>query len=166
MEETRTQKWYRKKLERLGKEEINRINREQYYLHKDRVRATQRIYEKRIQDEARTDKILHAKILIKNCRNRVRKQSVPFEITYKDIPIPEKCPILGMELKFNRGKVGRDSATIDKIIPSLGYVKGNVIVISMKANLIKNDAIPDEIIAVGAFYKELINGIKEMDKEP
>tara|TARA_R110000868_G_C10972576_1_gene770490 strand:+ start:25300 stop:25683 length:384 start_codon:yes stop_codon:yes gene_type:complete len=127
------------------------------------MRATQKVYEKKIQEEARTDKILHAKILIKNCRRRAKAQNLPCTITYEDIPIPEKCPILGIELKFNRGKVNRDSTTVDKIIPSLGYVKGNVIVISMKANLIKNDATPDEIIAVGKFYKEFINGRKAMD---
>jgi hypothetical protein len=45
--------------------------------------------------------------------------------------------------------------SIDKIVPALGYVKGNVIIVSNRANIIKNNATPEEILAVGFFYKNL-----------
>ena len=38
-----------------------------------------------------------------------------------------------------------DSPTIDKLIPSLGYTKGNVWVISRRANMIKSDATLEEL---------------------
>jgi hypothetical protein len=34
---------------------------------------------------------------------------------------------------------------VDRIVPELGYVKGNVIVVSCRANRIKSDATPDEL---------------------
>ena len=36
-----------------------------------------------------------------------------------------------------------------------GYVKGNVILVSMLANCIKNQATPDQILTVGNYYKKL-----------
>lgn len=38
-----------------------------------------------------------------------------------------------------------DSPSIDKVIPELGYVRGNVWVISNKANRIKNNATLEEL---------------------
>jgi hypothetical protein len=39
----------------------------------------------------------------------------------------------------------RSSPSLDKIIPSRGYVKGNVMVVSSKANLMKSDASVTEL---------------------
>jgi hypothetical protein len=41
---------------------------------------------------------------------------------------------------------------MDKIVPSKGYVKGNVIVVSKRANQIKSDATVAEIMKVAEFY--------------
>lgn len=41
--------------------------------------------------------------------------------------------------------IQNDSPTIDKIIPNLGYVKGNVWVISAKANRMKSNATVEEL---------------------
>lgn len=38
--------------------------------------------------------------------------------------------------------------SLDRIVPSLGYVPGNVAVISHRANRIKSDATADELRAV------------------
>ena len=75
-------------------------------------------------------------------RHRAKRDSVPFAITLADFEIPEYCPVFGMKLERGRG-LGKSrpcSPTLDRIIPALGYVPGNVVVISRRANQIKNDA--------------------------
>jgi hypothetical protein len=56
------------------------------------------------------------------------------------------CPVLGIPLKRNTGPVGRNSYTVDQIIPGIGYVLGNIQVISFRANAMKQDASPEELI--------------------
>lgn len=73
-------------------------------------------------------------------RNRARRLNVPFNLIVEDIVIPEFCPALGIRLVPNIGVKGRalaESPNLDRIIPELGYVKGNVQVISHKANMWK-----------------------------
>ena len=84
---------------------------------------------------------------------------LPFTIALSDIVIPKCCPVLGMSLKSRFGtgkKPGRNSPSLDRVNPQKGYVKGNVIVVSFFANQIKTNATPDQILAVGRFYKKLI----------
>ncbi len=135
--------------------EVNKKNRESYYRNKEQVKITQKKYMKKKAILERTDKILHAKYLIQAARARSRKFKLPFSITYLDIPIPEYCPILNIKL-FKNHKTSFNSATVDRIIPNLGYIPGNVIVISCKANQIKNNGTPNEILKVGYFFKNLL----------
>lgn len=94
--------------------------------------------------------------LWKNAKLRAEKHNLPFNLEISDIVIPKKCPVLGIDLIANGDKGKRNSPSLDKIIPSLGYVKGNVIVVSLKANTIKNDATIDELKKVYLFYKKII----------
>jgi hypothetical protein len=71
---------------------------------------------------------------------------VPFSITEDDIRIPKRCPVLGLRLKQGTGKRRRNSSpTLDRLNPRLGYVPGNVAVISFIANTIKSNATPRQI---------------------
>lgn len=87
------------------------------------------------------------KMLHSFARNRARKLNVPFDLAPEDIVIPVSCPCLGITLGSNLGVKGRakpESPNIDRIIPALGYVRGNVQVISHKANVMKgNHSIED-----------------------
>jgi hypothetical protein len=140
-----------------NKDIVNSKNRLYYYKHKERYRLTQKRYEQRILASAASDGIIYSKLLLKAAKGRARKYCLPFNITYEDIPIPEFCPVLGIKIERNNGKGHTEnSASVDRIIPELGYVKGNVIVVSVKANTIKTNATPDEILKVGNYYKELM----------
>lgn len=141
----------------LRKDDVNKKNREQYIKHKARFRKTQRKYEQKRAALEHTDKIRHAKSLIFPAKTRAKRFNVPFDITYKDIPIPEYCPVLNIKLVKNTPRIKFNSATVDRINPKLGYIKGNVIVISCKANQIKNNGTPDDILKVGLFFKNLEN---------
>lgn len=84
-------------------------------------------------------------VLYFNAKRRAKKKQVPFDITKDDIDIPEYCPVLGINIEVNNSYAKASSPTIDRIIPQKGYVKGNIKVISYRANTIKNDATIDEL---------------------
>ena len=48
------------------------------------------------------------------------------------------------------------SPSIDRINPRKGYIKDNIIVVSMRENRIKTDASFTEIIKVADFYEKLL----------
>ena len=89
-----------------------------------------------------------AKVMLRSARHRAKKQGLPFNITIDDIVIPEVCPVLGIQLECNAGtgSAKQNSPSLDKIIPELGYVVGNVQVISYLANVMKHDATPEQLI--------------------
>lgn len=94
--------------------------------------------------------------VINGSRARSIKKGLPFDLTHGYIRsiIPTHCPALGVELKFLQRGGGRpDSATLDRIIPSRGYTQGNVAVVSLRANLIKNDGTLDDIEAVAKWMR-------------
>lgn len=53
--------------------------------------------------------------------------------------------MLGIELSISEGRMADNSPSLDRFKPELGYVKGNIHVISTRANRIKNDATYNEI---------------------
>jgi len=84
-------------------------------------------------------------------RVRARAESIPFSITEADFDIPEYCPVFPwLKLEFSNGRSTRPDniPTLDKIVPSLGYVPGNVAIISMRANRLKSDATAGELQAI------------------
>lgn len=89
-------------------------------------------------------------------RGRARKHNTPFNLGIEDIIIPPFCPILGIPLE-RRGVLTDNSPSLDKLIPELGYVKGNVRVISQRANRIKSDANVAELRAVADWLERELN---------
>ena len=103
-------------------------------------------------------------------RTNAKKKGVPFKISKEYLAqliadAPDKCPIF--ETKFvinkysarnkeNNGAFRNDSISLDRIIPELGYVEGNLIIVSDLANRIKTSATPEQIIKVGKFYQKLL----------
>jgi hypothetical protein len=81
-------------------------------------------------------------------QSKCRTKNIPYNLTkeYIDAITPTHCPVLGYELVRNKGKVAYNSISIDRIIPSKGYTIGNVQVISNKANSMKQDATPEELL--------------------
>jgi hypothetical protein len=83
-------------------------------------------------------------------KSRAKNRKIEFNITEDDIKDlwVDKCPILGIPLycavfesggeRGNKAKPCENSPTLDRIDPNLGYVKGNIMIISYRANMIKN----------------------------
>lgn len=114
-----------------------RERRKEYYLkNKDKHIETKRQYYKKN----------YARIVVSNALNRAVNRDLPFNIDESDIIIPTHCPLLGIEIKINySGKRQNNSPTLDRFIPELGYIKGNVWMISWKANRIKSDLNKEEL---------------------
>ena len=92
--------------------------------------------------------------LLNAARYRAGQQDVPFDLTLKDIIVPELCHVFGVPLVRGIGKVWDYSPTLDKIVPALGYVVGNIVVVSHLANRIKSDATPEQLTLVASFYSK------------
>lgn len=93
-------------------------------------------------------------------KSRAKQKGISFNIDKTDIIIPEFCPVLGIKLVPKLGgKKGYypDSPSLDRIKPSLGYIKDNIRVISARANLLKNDASIDELEKVLSDLKSITN---------
>ena len=86
--------------------------------------------------------------MLNRAKARAKKYGLDFNLDESDIIIPEFCPLLGVPLSVAEGRraVKDNSASLDRIDPKLGYVKGNVWVISHKANTIKSNATVFELI--------------------
>jgi hypothetical protein len=80
---------------------------------------------------------------------------LPFNIDISDVVIPEFCPILGMRITSGEKGFHNASPSLDKRDPIKGYVKGNVAVISFRANLLKRDGTIAEFERILAYMKQL-----------
>jgi predicted RNA-binding Zn-ribbon protein involved in translation (DUF1610 family) len=90
-------------------------------------------------------------------KSRAKLKGILFNITAAEIIVPKHCPVLGIELQIRRGRQGYypDSPSLDRIDPALGYIIGNVRVISNRANLLKSNATVAELEAVLADLKNI-----------
>lgn len=93
--------------------------------------------------------------LLALARHRAKRKGIPFSITADDIEVPTFCPVLGLRLQRGEGVACDASPTVDRIKPDLGYVPGNVLVVSFRANRLKGDSDASELIYVAAFYQQL-----------
>lgn len=99
------------------------------------------------------------RVMLKAAKLRARKKGLPFDITEHDFEIPAKCPALGIPLVRADGPgFSPNSPSIDRIRPELGYVPGNVAVISNQANRIKCDATVDELAKITRWLRKELSG--------
>ena len=134
----------RRKWKRQNRERHNEINRK--YREKNRVEISEKARESYYNNIE--------KAMVRGAKSRSRDKGLPFDLTIEDLEVPEKCPILGLELKVG-GDSSRDiSPSLDRIVPELGYVKGNIRVISLRANRLKSDASIEELEAILKYMKE------------
>lgn len=88
-------------------------------------------------------------------RDRAKRKGLPFNLEACDIVVPTVCPVLGTAFAFGAGYKDTRSPSIDRIKPHLGYVRGNIRVISLRANALRNDATAAELTAVALYAANL-----------
>jgi hypothetical protein len=74
-------------------------------------------------------------LLWERAKTRAKHKGFEFNISIEDIKIPTVCPILGVPL---------DRPSIDRHDSSKGYIKGNIVVMSTRANVLKNNGTLEE----------------------
>lgn len=97
-------------------------------------------------------------ILLYQARGRARRAGIPCTLHSSDIAIPAVCPVLGICLERGNRMRHDGSPTLDRFDPALGYVPGNVSVISHRANRLKSDASLAELEVLVAWMKEAGRG--------
>ena len=97
--------------------------------------------------------------MLSRAKKRAKTKEYDFNITIEDIqaawPADGRCPALGIELDLT-GQNREHSPSLDRIDTTKGYIRGNVVVVSYRANSIKQDSDLDELKSLVTFYSGLI----------
>lgn len=103
-------------------------------------------------------------------KRRAKTDGHEFTIQIEDIVIPEFCPVFGIKIEDGTGTgcrgggVNDNSASLDRVDNSMGYVPGNVAVISRRANRAKNDSSASELVSLLTYASKQGNLLNEADK--
>jgi hypothetical protein len=96
-------------------------------------------------------KLQHIKKYLHNARSRAAREKVPFSLSLQDLIdiATDECPIFHTPFVWGisglgKGRTRPDSPTLDRILPHLGYIKGNVAFLSYRANRIKDNGTMQE----------------------
>lgn len=148
LDNTEDRKEYLKRYQEENKEILKEKSKEYWEKNKEELSVIRSL-------KYRETKDAHPeKIMFYIAKARAKKQNIPFSITIDDIVIPEICPILKIKLKSSTKSPTSNSPSLDKIIPELGYVKGNIQVISHKANAMKTNASISELLLFSEWVRE------------
>lgn len=88
-----------------------------------------------------------------SAKSRAKRLGIEFNIELSDIVIPEYCPILKTKLERVCNTQANSTPALDRIDNNKGYIKGNVAVISHKANRMKSNMTIDEITRLYEYVK-------------
>lgn len=138
-------------ISRYRRSDKRKLQRQEYYR-----KNIDKIY--KVQSAYRETPGYYVRRMVQQCRRRAKLLNLPFDLTENDIVIPAVCPVLGMPIQFNRGALRDNSISIDRLIPGAGYVRGNVAIISKRANTIKSNATAAELRAVAAWLETKTKG--------
>lgn len=90
-----------------------------------------------------------------------RKENVPFDLDLDYLvsifPKDMICPALGIKMEWGTRPFKPLSPSLDRIIPTKGYVKGNVEWISYRANTMKHDGTLEELESLTRWFKKEVN---------
>lgn len=95
-----------------------------------------------------------AKCRLAKIKGRANKKGLDFNLEERDLEPPCFCPVLGIPLYMGLAAISHNSIHVDRIDNSKGYVKGNVKLISGRANSLKNDGTIKELEAILKYMRE------------
>jgi hypothetical protein len=96
--------------------------------------------------------------LLVQTRGRCARGGILFSLAQDDVELPDTCPITKRALLYVSDRRDNDGPSLDRIIPALGYVRGNVRILSRRANRIRQDCLDPDIFRALADDAERIRG--------
>jgi hypothetical protein len=94
---------------------------------------------------------------LSSIRASARAKGIIFSLTIDDVSMPDFCPVLGIPLEFREKGKRDNSPSVDRIVPSKGYVPGNVAVISFLANRLKSNCTDPAVFeAIARYLRERV----------
>lgn len=93
--------------------------------------------------------------MIRRAKARATREGFEFDLTEEDItPLPEFCPVFGDRLRISEVTQDPHAYSLDRINNKRGYVKGNIAVMSYRANRLKNDGTAEEHEIIAAWMRK------------
>lgn len=111
--------------------------------NKNRInRISRKSYKKRRSESF----LVRKKSILYRAKDRAKRFGREFDITEEDVLWNTVCPIFKIPIDYEvKGSPSNNSPALDRIDNSMGYIRGNVRVISQRANELKRDATYEEI---------------------
>lgn len=137
----------------VNRDDLARKSREYHAANRDAINARRRGDPSILARSAERNRNAHRKDprreMLRAARDRAKRKGLPFAIALSDIGMPAdgRCPMIGIPLSQGVGKQHDGSPSLDRIVPELGYVPGNVRVVSYLANAMKNHATREQLLA-------------------
>lgn len=135
-----------------------KANKEHYRLYMKNLRLTKNEIIKEARNKSARNRPIQR--LFSGAKRRAKDKNLEFNITLDDIIIPDKCPLLNIPFINGIGKNYESTPSLDRIDPKKGYIKGNIWVITKKANSMKNSATKEELLI---FANNIIKYFKDDD---
>lgn len=148
------EKEYKQKQYQEKREYYKQKARDYYYANREKILESKKTPEakqlrKKVDRNYASNPKHYVKLAYIACKYRAKKRGLDFNIEENDIQIPTQCPVLNIPLTTIKtgGPGGKsNSPSIDRIDNSKGYIKGNIQIMSHKANMMKSSATPEELL--------------------
>ena len=112
------------------------------------------------------------KKLLSNVRYRSKQKGLEFDLDLEYLKSLDRdtCPYLNCPIEFNlpivkRGQAHPRAKSLDRINSAKGYVKGNVIICSWKANRLLSDARAEELLLLASNFFRVLDSTKPTNEE-
>ena len=134
-------------------EKYKKLSKEKYWANRDKELSHMKAYRESLK------KNNYLKFFIQNKKKLVIRAGIDWDLDeeYLKSLFTGVCPVFNCQIHLGGAK-DEYKAELDRLVPSLGYVKGNVRWISRRANRIKSDASIEEIKAI---LKYMENNIEQ-----
>ena len=98
------------------------------------------------------------KQLYVGARRRAHDNGIEFSIQESDLSLPERCPCCGKRIVITTKRWSPDTASLDRVDSSKGYIPGNVAVICWHCNMLKKDGTAAEHRTIAAYIDAFLSG--------